>query len=690
MRIRFIAFFSIFFFATFAFGTVLSENVFDIKSVENESLLCKVRGDANFYWEQHLSLDEIAHSEPNALISLPGIWNNLTVDSSILGGSGYATIAFKVTAPDSLKSRLAISIPTIFSSYRLYLDTNEIANCGDPQERASTTIARYYSQVIEFSLPRDTAYLIFHISNFTNDKGGPWQPIYIGEKESIHQMDEQHFAYDVFLVGALFAFALAYFITFLHMKNSQTGELALNFSIFTGAVLVKLLVTSNLFLYHLFPTAPTTVYVHIEYLTFFVAPLFYHNYLHKLFQPYSSEKVLNCLRYFVIVLTGFSLLTPLLIYSHTVPIFQVVALLLMAYHFYLGVRMYQDDHYKSVVLLVTTFLLVVATVHDILQVNSKGSIYPMIPLATLIGTMFQATLISRSTRSTIEEYHHFSGMLEKVNGTLSRFVPRKFFTILNCTPSTIKLGSQINKKMSVLFIDIRNFSEIQHQLSSEEEFQLISKFFEQITPIITTYGGIIDKFIADSAMVIFPDKPNDAIFASLGILSSFEEKPLFHTDGWRVYPGIGVHYGKMILGVIGNEDRIENTVIGDAVNTAARMRSLTHQFCADLIVSREVLQSGLVGSETFHIRSLGTLAVKGKRERTTIQEIFFVNDTNTSLKLQSRNCFEQGIVFYEAGRFYEAERLFREALTIFPEDKATLSFIERCQKNGNSIPKREE
>lgn len=682
MQLRLALLFSILL-SAFSFAVTLSDAHLDLSAISNPHKANPIHGDTRFYWKKHATVEDIKSIQEDAVLRIPGIWNGIEVDSMPIHEVGYATFAFSISAPDSLKKSLALSIPVIFSSYRLYLDSTLLTQCGDPQKRPETTIADYLTQVVEFDLQSDTSWLIFQVSNYTNDKGGPWHPIYIGSRKEIHRISELHFSYDVFLIGALFAFTLAYlFMSFIENKKLPR-QIPLYFGLYALTTLLRLMVTSNAIVFKFFPQVPTSIFTHIEYMALFLAPLFYHSYIHYIYAPYPSEKLLIVLRYFFYILTGFSLLTPQLIHSRTIPIVQIASLLLLLYHIYLAIRTYKNDQAKAMVLVISTVLLIGAIINDILQVYSSGFLLPLLPLSSVVIAMLQSYFVSKNSAQIQNERIHYAQRLESTNGTLSRFVPQKFFHILNKTPTTIHLGDQTNRKMSVLFCDIRNLEELSAGLNSDEKFAMISNFLDHISKIIVTYGGVIDKFIGDSLMAIFPEQPENALQASFEIISSFYEAE--DSSLSQIRPGIGIHYGMMTLGVIGTDDRMENTVIGDAVNTAARMRSLTHKFNTDLIVSNEVLNSGFAENDFFHIRSLGTLAVKGKRERTTIQEIFYVENSNEVSKLDSRNYFEQAIVFYEVERYMEAETLFQSALDLYPHDLTAKSFVYSCRHNGVPI-----
>lgn len=682
MQLRLALLFSILF-AAISSAATLTDAHLDLRLLDDLNRAHPIHGETQFYWKKHLTVSEVKSTSPDAVLNIPGIWNGIEVDSSPIHEVGYATFAFAVSAPDSLKEKMALSIPIIFSSYRLYLDSTLLTQCGDPQRRPETTIADYLPQVVEFELSADTSWLIFHVSNFTNDKGGPWHPIFIGPRTAIHRISELHFSYDIFLIGALFAFTMAYLFMSLIENKKLPRQIPLYFGLYALTTLLRLMVTSNGVIFKFFPNVPTSIFTHLEFMALFLAPLFYHSYIHFIYTPYSSSQLLIVARYFFYILTGFALLTPQLIHSRTIPLVQIVSLLLLFYHIYIAMRTHKDDKAKAFVLMFSTFLLFAAIINDILQVYSSGFLLPLLPLSSVIVAMLQSYFVSKNSAQIQNERILYAQRLESTNGTLSRFVPQKFFHLLNKTPTTIHLGDQTNRKMSVLFCDIRNLDEISAGMNSDEKFALISEFLDHISKIVVTYGGVIDKFIGDSLMAIFPEQPENALQASFEIISSFyESNPNLLSE---IRPGIGIHYGMMTLGVIGTDDRMENTVIGDAVNTAARMRSLTHKFNTDLIVSNEVLNNGFVENDFFHIRSLGTLAVKGKRERTTIQEIFYVDNNNEPSKLESRNYFEQAIVFYEVERYAEAESLFQSALDLYPEDLTAKSFIYSCRHNGIPI-----
>ncbi len=681
--LRLLLLFSIFF-PISTFASSLSSGVLDLSLMENRDKSMPILGEVSLYWKRFLTSSQLDTATPSASMTLPGVWDNVVLNDSLIGASGYGTIMFRVAASPYARQHLAILLTPVFSSYRLYVDSTLVVKCGDPQRRPESTISASKPKLAEFSFVGDTAKIIMHITNFTNNQGGPWQTIYVGAKKAVFRQFQIHQLYDLFLLGGILAFTLAYFFTFFMIKHDRSRMISLWFALYTSMLFIRLLTTSTHSAYILIPVVPTSLVKHLEYLSFFLAPLFYHCYIHLLFESVSSKRVMILVRYVALVLSGISVLTPQIIHSQAVMPFQIFILLLMVYQIIISILAYRQDERKSAVLFISTVILFISVGHDIAQGYGYGLTIPLIPLAGVATAIVQTYYVARNSHFMFVERDHCAQRLSAVNDTLSCFVPNQFFSLLGKSPATIEVGTQIRKRMAVAFCDIRNLTSLSADMGNEEKFGFVTAFLKEVTPIFSRHGGFIDKYIGDSVMVIFPEKPEDSMKASLEILSHFHS-PDLSQDCAKIRVGIGIHYGIMTLGVIGADERMENTVIGDAVNTASRMQSLTHKFDADLIVSNEVLSGGRFENETFHLRSLGALAVKGKRERTTIQEIFFVTDGQNSPKLESRNSFEQAIVFYEAGQYAQAEQLFLQALQVSPNDAAANAFLDSCRHGGTQI-----
>lgn len=149
----------------------------------------------------------------------------------------------------------------------------------------------------------------------------------------------------------------------------------------------------------------------------------------------------------------------------------------------------------------------------------------------------------------------------------------------------VELGDQIQKQMTVFFSDIRSFTELSESMSPMENFNFINSYLKRINPIIRKHNGFIDKFIGDAVMAIFPESPEDAISAAIEIqLEVRKYNSHRHNNGYRpIQIGIGINTGSLMMGTVGDSNRMDTTVIGDTVNLASRLESLTKQYFCQLL-----------------------------------------------------------------------------------------------------------
>jgi class 3 adenylate cyclase len=264
----------------------------------------------------------------------------------------------------------------------------------------------------------------------------------------------------------------------------------------------------------------------------------------------------------------------------------------------------------------------------------------------------------------------------------SRFVPKQFLDFLGKKSYVdIKLGDQVQKEMTVMFSDIRSFTEISEQMTPKENFDFINYYLGYMEPVIRNNNGFIDKYIGDSIMALFGVSAEDAINAAIEMrikLSQFNQvmdqfgKPI-------VESGIGIHSGTLMLGIVGGEGRMDSTVISDAVNLAARLEGLTKIYGSAIIISQDTLIS-LNNPSHYHYRFLDIVKVKGKSEAVYIFEIIDGDpDDIRQLKLKTKDAFAKAVNLYKAQQFDEALKVFEGVLAINNHDRTTDLYIGRCR-----------
>lgn len=291
----------------------------------------------------------------------------------------------------------------------------------------------------------------------------------------------------------------------------------------------------------------------------------------------------------------------------------------------------------------------------------------------------------RELLSRIKTHLHLS----MINKAYSRFVPDQFINLLKKESIIdVGLGDQIQCDMTVLFCDIRDFTAFSEQMTPKENFDFLNNYLEKVGPIIRNNHGFIDKYIGDAIMALFPGKADDAIRSALDIMGYLSDHNQIRQLSGRppIRVGIGIHTGSMILGTIGEKQRMESTVISDAVNLASRLEGLTKYYGVSIIVSESSFS--LFGERNFLHRKLDRVRVKGKKNEVTIIEVYDpVTDPHAALKQKTSDLFMRAMQKYEERDFSAAVDLFRQMSVEFPEDLASRMFLERClqyQKYGIS------
>lgn len=213
--------------------------------------------------------------------------------------------------------------------------------------------------------------------------------------------------------------------------------------------------------------------------------------------------------------------------------------------------------------------------------------------------------------------------LVEFNGSLQRFIPREFLKHLGRNSiMNVDLGDQVEGEMTVLFADIREFTKISEMLSPKENFQFLNNYLSEITPVIRSCSGFIDKFSGDAIMALFPETPDDAIRAAKLMVKTAHkmEVPAAIRAMGPIRIGVGLHTGRVMLGTIGDKLRMDVTVISDAVNLASRLESLTKEFDCSITASSATIKK-CEHPDDFEMSKIGKVKVKGKAKEVSVYRI---------------------------------------------------------------------
>ncbi len=189
--------------------------------------------------------------------------------------------------------------------------------------------------------------------------------------------------------------------------------------------------------------------------------------------------------------------------------------------------------------------------------------------------------------------------------------------LLSLGEDEFRLGGQ-QRDLVIMLSDIRGFTTLTEKYDPEELVRGLNHYFSDMVAAIHSHQGVVDKFIGDGILAVFglenPDQaPDRALAAALDMFQVCMSGDASY--GIPIEMGIGMHCGVVIAGNIGSEERMEYTVIGDAVNIAARLESVTKDVNAPLVISDSLLKELNEQHRSMPWRDFGAQDLKGKREK---------------------------------------------------------------------------
>ncbi len=277
-----------------------------------------------------------------------------------------------------------------------------------------------------------------------------------------------------------------------------------------------------------------------------------------------------------------------------------------------------------------------------------------------------------------------------------KFVPKGFLErIAPEGLESLRFGTAESDEATILFSDIRSFTDLSEPLSPQELMDFLNDYLKMMNMSIMVNHGFVDKFIGDAVMAIFDrteQSSNDArnaLNAGVGmlqVLGTMNQKRK-RQGQIPISIGIGIHTGPVVFGTLGFEERMDSTVLGDAVNLASRLESLTKHYGASLLFSDQTFEALGDEKENLLIRKIDTVMVKGRKQPVTIYELFNSDSPDVqSAKKMVMQSLEEPLSLYRQKKWMEAEQLFTDLARNQPLDSLPTIYVERCQNLLENSP----
>ncbi|MCR9145024.1 MAG: adenylate/guanylate cyclase domain-containing protein [bacterium] len=656
-----------------------------------------IRGEWEFYWRELLEPEDFA--EPNARraprtaprwIPTPGSWNGYNYDDQILGEEGFASFRLRILLPPQ-EQILTIHVDNQNTNFRAYANGQMIGEQGVVGVSAEQAVPRRDSVRKQLPATANELEIILQISNFHDRIGGFTGHFAIGPEDYLaHSPREREF----FLCGGISIIGL-YHLALFAFRRERRGKAALYFGLFCLTIAVRLLVTGERILVQEFPELPFWFYNRVEYLSFYAAVPLFALFQYSVFPAEFHRRVLIGILAVAGFFSGITLLTSARFYdAWTLVPYAIFTFALLIYAIYVLLRALWNGHADAGLFGLGFLVLAAGVINDILRILDYIQTPYVVPFAFFAFIFAQSAMLARGFAAAFHDVEDLSQTLEERNAELSRmnrsferFVPGHFLELLNKDNiAQVELGDSTLRHMSVLFTDIRSFTAITESMSPEESFQFLNEYLNYMEPAIHSHGGFVDKFQGDAIMALFRgddeiSSADQALAAALEMRSRLDQYNAQRSERGLIPidTGIGLNTGDMMLGTVGSRNRLDTTVIGNTVNMASRLETLTAVFSCPVLIS-DFTYKDLREPADFAMREIGAILVRGRREPVGVYEVLREDSgADARLKMETAGELLFAIAQFKARAFEKARTVFEEILTRNPEDRLAQFYQEQCR-----------
>ncbi len=669
--------FLLFFLITLSNLTAESRNTehsfFDFTKEDFVEGSVSLEGAWDFYWNEFFYPGERLPVERRS-INIPDAWNSNS-EYPVFGFATYGTVIY---LPSGM-NELGLYIPFTLNHYKLFINGRLIASNGElGSEKGHYTGSVQPSRIIR--LTNDVRQeILFLVSNQDDFNGGLTDVLKIGLYEPQILEKNRAETIDAILFGIYLITGMLYMSFFVTRKNDKSSYY---FGLFCLVLSLRTILYGEHILIMMFPEIPMELETALGHITYYLAyPLFLR--FIAVTYPFRWSRwiefpsyIIGSLYVLLVIFTRHHFYIFFLTYFQIISLLGGICIILVLVYYFV-----KKDFSARVTIIGFTVLLATA-VNDILYTQNLIQSFHMVPFGLGLFIITQAGLMTWKIAIAFSQAEILSKELTVTNQSFKRFVPEEFLRFLNKQKiADVSLGDNIQMDMSIIFLDIRSFTSMSEDMTPKEIFLFLNSFFERVSPVIRTNGGFIDKYLGDGIMALFPGKADHAVKAAVEILDMLKiyngHRQKCNYRAVRI--GIGIHTGSLMLGTVGEVERMDSTVISDAVNLCARLESITKEYCINIALSEDTYNS-MENRNFAEVRCVGKIPLKGKRRPISIFELFNGDDSlYKSKKIKFRNEFEEAVSLLDEKLFAEARKSFLILNKKFPEDKTVEVFLKRIR-----------
>lgn len=449
--------------------------------------------------------------------------------------------------------------------------------------------------------------LAVEVSNYTYRVAGLWTPVYFGERDKVFTFSCLCTGIADMLAGVLFILCIIH-VSFFVMQKERQNEIFI--AVFIFSILVRTM-SSKLGVFTLYvPQFPYDLMMKLEYSPMWIGPAVFMKFL-MIAVPEKNNRYAKLYELFFLILGVVSFILPIRIVNRMVPVFIAAGFAALIVTVYLLVSLRQKMGAVSAQSLLVYASLIAGMFIDYFV--PEGLFVTPFTVSEIFLFGFSAVDLAFFTFYSTLLYRKqtvLSGHFSSSNKACLRFIPGRLVSMMGKqSAAQIQPGDFVEAEAAYACIRyVQSYTD-----SAEKNAQALYKTACTLDGLITAsvegHNGFVCKFQNSSIIAVFPDSVNDAIRCARDLVALTDMRNGIQTENIRI--GIGIHYGKAVIGTTGGAGCMETTVISDAINTASGIATLALRLGSSTVVSQDAAGHA-VRPLGCTISLLGVLPLAGK------------------------------------------------------------------------------
>ena len=571
-------------------STYRIENPQDLKTSNLE-----ISTNWDFYWGKFVPPYDTS-AKPDAVVHAPSDWNKYPLSDDIKKitetGLGSGTYRLKLTNLTPGTTYVFPVFKLAYTAFFVYADNTLIYQSGTPSEEWENSQSKQFFDTAAFK-PDDegNALITIFVSNNFYRKGGLRGKFKLYEEDAYLHYYLSSLTKHAIFTGILIMISAYCLITFLLKKDKSS----LYLSLLILSVFSRLATSDFPIIKVIFPEPPFSIMLRIEYISVFFIPGFLTLYIDTL-NRYIFHRIpamLIAAPSFVLFILDFTL--PVYIVNRAVPVMQVYMYSVIVIDALLFViSFFKERDFISTISICSLAVVALGATGDILLIHHVSFMQgiSLLTPAFVQFALFQIIILAYMQNKNYMKVFELNDYLHQTNQAYYRFVPKEFLELLCKKDITeITLGEYKISKAAVLSADIRNFTSTSEKLVPIQVFDMLNSYLRRVAPLIRKYNGIIEKYLGDGIIAIFPESAEAALNCAIEMQEQMIElRNEFAKRGMpQITIGIGVHYGDIVIGTGGNNDRMTEISLSKDIDIAIKTESKTKQYHRPILATYDAI-----------------------------------------------------------------------------------------------------